>query len=85
MLPREYQGKFDNWMYGCDICQQVCPINSQSVPHQVPEFEPKPELLDMSREDWEKLTEDGFKRIFKNSAVKRTKFAGLKRNIQFLK
>jgi epoxyqueuosine reductase len=85
MLPQEYHGKFENWMYGCDICQQVCPINSQSVPHQVPEFEPKPELLDMSRREWEELTEDGFKKLFKNSAVKRTKFSGLQRNIQFLK
>jgi epoxyqueuosine reductase len=85
MLPDEYRGKFDNWMYGCDICQQVCPINSQSTPHQVPEFEPAPELLDMTRGDWEELTEDGFKKLFKGSAVKRTKYSGLKRNIEFLK
>ena len=85
MLPQEYQGKFENWMYGCDICQQVCPINSQSEPHQVPEFEPQPALLDMTKADWEKLTEDDFKKLFKNSAVKRTKFSGLKRNISFLK
>ena len=85
LLPDEYRGKFDNWMYGCDICQQVCPINSQSQPHQTPEFEPLPELIDMSRAEWEALTEDGFKKLFKNSAVKRTKHSGLKRNIEFLK
>jgi epoxyqueuosine reductase len=85
MLPDEYRGKFDNWMYGCDICQQVCPINSQSAQHQVPEFEPAPELLDMTRGEWEELTEDGFKKLFKGSAVKRTKYSGLKRNIQFLR
>ena len=85
LLPDAYHGKFDNWMYGCDICQQVCPINSQSQPHHTPEFEPKPELLDMTKQDWDTLTEDTFKTLFKHSAVKRTKFSGLKRNIEFLK
>ena len=85
LLPDAYHGKFDNWMYGCDICQQVCPINSQSQPHHTPEFEPKPELLDMTKQDWDALTEDTFKTLFKHSAVKRTKFSGLKRNIEFLK
>lgn len=84
LLPDEYRGKFDNWMYGCDICQQVCPINSQSTPHQVPEFEPAPGLLDMTHGEWEELTEEGFKKLFKGSAVKRTKYSGLKRNIEFL-
>lgn len=85
MLPDQYRGKFDNWMYGCDICQQVCPINSQSQPHQVPEFEPSPELMDMTKQDWQELTEETFKRLFKHSAVKRTKYSGLSRNISFLK
>lgn len=85
MLPDDYKGKFDNWMYGCDICQQVCPINSQAMPHHVPEFEPLPEVLDMTRTEWEALTEDSFKRLFKHSAVKRTKYSGLKRNIEFLR
>ena len=85
MLSDQYHGKFDNWMYGCDICQQVCPINSQSQPHHTAEFEPSAELLDMSKEQWQDLTEDGFKKLFKNSAVKRTKYSGLKRNIEFLK
>ena len=85
LLPDGMKGKFDNWMYGCDICQQVCPINSQSTLHQVPEFEPIPELLTMTKAEWEGLTDDHFKKLFKGSAVKRTKYTGLKRNITFLK
>jgi epoxyqueuosine reductase len=85
MLPGDMAGKFDNWMYGCDICQQVCPINSQAQPHHTPEFEPLPELLTMTRSDWEELAEDTFKKLFKGSAVKRTRYSGLKRNIGFLK
>ena len=85
MLPGDYKGKFENWMFGCDICQQVCPINSQAVRHHEPEFEPVKELLDMTKEDWNELKEETFKSLFKHSAVKRTKFNGLKRNIDFLK
>ncbi len=85
LLPEIYKGKFENWMYGCDICQQVCPINSQSQKHTEPAFEPKPELLNMTLNDWEELNEESFKLMFKHSAVKRTKFKGLKRNISFLK
>lgn len=85
VLPSEYKGKFEGWMYGCDICQQVCPINSQSQPHHEPRFNPGNDLLNMSRTDWEELTEDTFKALFKHSPVKRTRFAGLKRNIEFLK
>lgn len=84
ILPQEYKGKFKNWMYGCDICQQVCPINSQAEKHKEPAFEPLPELMNMTLKDWEQLNEESFKRLFKNSAVKRTKYAGLKRNIRFL-
>jgi epoxyqueuosine reductase len=84
MLPNDYKGKFENWMYGCDICQQVCPINSQAQKHNEPQFEPKPELLSMTANDWKELKEETFKNLFKNSAVKRTKFKGLKRNIEFL-
>jgi len=85
ILPADYSGKFENWMFGCDICQQVCPINAQSTPHHEPQFEPRPELLSMTRKDWQALSEETYRRIFKNSAVKRTKFKGLKRNIEFLK
>jgi epoxyqueuosine reductase len=85
ILPSEFKGKMDNWMYGCDVCQQVCPINSQAEPHHEPAFEPLPELMNMTRDDWENINEETFKRLFGKSAVKRTKFKGLKRNIYFLK
>ena len=84
-IPEEFAGKFENWMFGCDICQEVCPWNRFSKPHQEPEFEPHERLLEMSKKEWEELTEDVFKEIFRKSAVKRTKFEGLKRNINFLK
>lgn len=84
-LPSTMKGSFDDWMFGCDICQDVCPWNRFSKPHQEPLFQPKPELLSMSKSDWHEITEDVFKKIFQKSAVKRTKFQGLKRNISFLK
>jgi len=83
-IPDSFKGKMDNWMFGCDICQDVCPWNRFSIQHQEPAFNPHPELLEMTRQDWEEITEDTFKKIFKKSAVKRTKYAGLKRNINFL-
>jgi len=84
-IPQEFKGKTNNWMFGCDICQDVCPWNRFSVLHQEPAFQPPEELLAMTKADWEEITEDTFKKVFKNSAVKRTRFAGLKRNISFLK
>ena len=84
-IPTSVKGQFDNWMFGCDICQDVCPWNRFSKPHNEPLFNPHPELLSMTKKDWEEITEDVFKKIFKKSAVKRTKFTGLQRNIQFLK
>ncbi len=84
-IPQEFKGKMDNWAFGCDICQDVCPWNRFSVLHNEPAFQPPPELLEMSKRDWQEITEDTFKKVFKNSAVKRTKFTGLKRNIDFLK
>jgi len=84
-IPQEFKGKMDNWMFGCDICQDVCPWNKFSVLNTEPSFTPKHELLGMSKHDWEDITQDVFQKVFKNSAVKRTKFAGLKRNIEFLK
>jgi epoxyqueuosine reductase len=72
-------------MFGCDVCQDVCPWNRFSVPHSEPQFQPKENLLQMKKEDWLDITEDVFKTIFKNSAVKRTKFKGLTRNIDFIK
>jgi epoxyqueuosine reductase len=84
-IPRSFDNKLDNWMFGCDICQDVCPWNRFSVPHTEPAFQPKENLLQMKREDWLDITEEVFQKIFKNSAVKRTKFKGLTRNIDFLK
>ncbi|MDB5142424.1 MAG: queG, partial [Mucilaginibacter sp.] len=84
-IPQEFAGKMDNWMFGCDICQDVCPWNRFSVLHHEAAFKPHDDLLEMSKRDWEDITEDVFQKVFKNSAVKRTKFAGLKRNIEFLR
>lgn len=83
-LPNEMKGKFDDWAFGCDVCQDVCPWNRFSKPHSEPLFDPNPELLSMSKRDWEEITADTFQKIFKNSAVKRTKFSGLTRNLDFL-
>lgn len=84
-IPTEFQGKFEDWMFGCDICQDVCPWNRFSKPHSEPLFNTHPELLSMTKNGWEEITEDVFKKVFQKSAVKRTKYAGLKRNIDFLK
>ena len=84
-IPNEVKGKFDDWVFGCDICQDVCPWNRFSKPNSEPLFQANGELLNMKKEDWYELTEETFKRVFKNSAVKRTKFSGLKRNLEFLK
>lgn len=84
-LPQEMKGKFDDWAFGCDVCQDVCPWNRFSKSHSEPLFNPHPDLLTMTKKDWEEITEDTFRAVFKNSAVKRTKFEGLKRNINFLK
>ena len=84
-LPGDMSGKFDDWMFGCDVCQDVCPWNRFSSPHKEPRFNPHPDLLSMTKQDWEEITEEVFKKVFKKSAVKRTKFAGLERNIKFLK
>ncbi len=83
-IPEEMQGRFDNWAFGCDTCQDVCPWNRFSTPHSEPLFDPHPDLLKMSKSDWEDMTEEVFGALFRKSAVKRTKYAGLKRNLQFL-
>ena len=85
LLPSEMKGKMDNWMFGCDIWQDVCPWNRFSKPTSEIKFNPHENLLKMSKADWTDLTEEVFKELFKKSAVKRTKFDGLKRNIDFLK
>ena len=84
-IPTEMKGTFDDWVFGCDVCQDVCPWNRFSKPHSEPLFQANPELLSFTKKDWEEITEDVFKEVFKNSAVKRTKLEGLKRNVAFLK
>ncbi|MDB5014918.1 MAG: queG, partial [Daejeonella sp.] len=84
-IPSEFKGKMDNWMFGCDVCQDVCPWNKFSLITSENAFQPNPELLEMNEMDWQEITEETFKKVFKNSPVKRTKIAGLKRNISFLK
>lgn len=83
-IPYEMKGKFDEWMFGCDTCQDICPWNRFSKPHAEPLFNPNPELLSFSKKDWIEITEETFRAVFKNSPIKRTKFDGLKRNIKFL-
>ena len=84
-IPDHFSGKMDNWMFGCDICQDVCPWNRFSAPHTEPGFQASETLLNMKREDWMDITEEVFKQLFKHSAVKRTKFKGLSRNIDFIR
>jgi len=84
-IPSGLSGKFDDWIFGCDICQDVCPWNQFSKPHKEPLFDPNPEMLSMSKKEWADITEEVFQQLFRKSAVKRTKFSGLKRNINFLK
>ena len=84
-IPTEMQGKMDDWMFGCDVCQDVCPWNKFSKGHNEPLFNPNPQLLSFTKKDWEEITAYVFQQVFKNSAVKRTKLEGLKRNIEFLK
>ncbi len=85
IIPNEFKGKMDSWMFGCDVCQDVCPWNRFSKPHNEPLFNPHPDMLYLTKNDWEDLTEEVFQEMFRKSAVKRTKFKGLKRNIDFLK
>jgi epoxyqueuosine reductase len=83
-IPTEFKGQFEDWIFGCDVCQDVCPWNRFSASHREPLFNPHPELLKMSKKDWQEITQETFEKIFHKSAVKRTKFDGLKRNIGFL-
>ena len=84
-IPQEMKGKLDDWMFGCDVCQDVCPWNKFSKPHREPAFTPYPELLSFTKKDWEEITEDTFAKIFPNSPLKRAKLEGIKKNIDFLK
>jgi epoxyqueuosine reductase len=84
-IPQEYADRFGNWIFGCDICQDVCPWNRFSKPHTETDFTPLPGLMDMKQKEWEEITEDIFDKLFQGSAVKRTKFEGLKRNVLAVK
>ena len=84
-IPNDVKGQFDNWAFGCDICQEVCPWNRFATPHDEPDFQPIPELMNMTQNDWSEITEEVFNRLFAVSAVKRTGLKGLKRNLEFLK
>ena len=84
-IPSSVSGQFDDWMFGCDVCQDVCPWNRFSKAHKEPLFDPNPQVLSNSKKDWEEVTKEVFSEIFKKSALKRTKFEGLRRNITFLK
>ncbi|MBF7092892.1 tRNA epoxyqueuosine(34) reductase QueG [Flavobacterium sp. ALJ2] len=84
-IPQEMKGKFDDWAFGCDTCQDVCPWNRFSKAHSEPLFNPNLDVMAMSKKEWLEITEETFRVVFKNSPIKRTKFDGLKRNIDFLK
>lgn len=84
-IPTEFAGKMENWAFGCDICQEVCPWNRFAKPHQEPEFLPKEGMLQWNEQDWTEMTEEVFRKVFKKSPLKRTKFSGLQRNLRFLK
>ncbi len=85
LIPDARKGTFDNWMFGCDVCQDVCPWNRFSKSTNEISFTPIPQILNFSTSDWEELTEESFKVIFKNSPLKRAKFEGIKRNLNFIK
>lgn len=85
LIPGEMKGKFDNWMFGCDTCQDVCPWNRFSKPHQEIKFSPVPEILNLSTTEWEEMSEETFKKIFKNSPLSRSKYKGIQRNLKFIK
>ena len=84
LIPENVQGKFEQWMFGCDICQDVCPWNRFAKPHSTVEFTPVAAILNFSTRDWEELTEDAFKEIFRHSPLKRSKFSGIQRNLKFI-
>lgn len=84
-IPDQMRGKFDNWMFGCDVCQDVCPWNRFSQPNTEKQFVPNAEWLEYSKTDWEEITQDTFHRVFVNSPLKRSKYEGIVRNVKFLK
>ncbi|MGB3798160.1 MAG: 4Fe-4S double cluster binding domain-containing protein, partial [Lewinella sp.] len=83
-IPEEFSGRMEGWAFGCDICQEVCPWNRFSTPHEEPAFAPHPDLPGMGKREWMEMTEEVFRKVFRKSAVKRTKYSGLRRNVDFL-
>jgi epoxyqueuosine reductase len=84
LIPNEFEGKMDNWLFGCDVCQDVCPWNRFSKPHTEQAFKAHKEILNLSSQEWEAIEEQTFNTLFKNSPLKRTKWSGIQRNIQFI-
>jgi epoxyqueuosine reductase len=84
LIPESQKGKFDDWLFGCDTCQDVCPWNRFATPTAEPEFSPIPAVLNLRTSDWEELTEEGFRKMFRDSALKRAKYAGIRRNLKFI-
>ena len=84
LIPNEFEGKMDNWLFGCDVCQDVCPWNRFSKPHTEQAFKAHKEILNLSSQEWEAIEEHTFNTLFKNSPLKRTKWSGIQRNIQFI-
>jgi len=85
LIPEKMKGKFDDWLFGCDLCQDICPWNRFAKPNQETSFIPMPEVIQFNTRDWEELTEEAFKKIFKHSPLKRAKFQGVKRNLRFIR
>ena len=83
-IPEKFRGRWKQWIFGCDICQDVCPWNRKAIPTREPAFQPSEELMQMTRNDWENIDKPTFKKLFKGTAVERTGFKGLRRNIRFL-
>jgi len=84
LIPGEMKGQFNEWMFGCDVCQDVCPWNRFSKPNTELRFTPIPEILNLSAKEWELMSEDAFKEIFRHSPLKRSKWAGIQRNLKFI-
>lgn len=84
LIPEEMKGKFGNWLFGCDVCQDVCPWNRFAKVHREASFQPLPEILNFTTQDWEAMTEEQFKKIFQHSPLKRAKWKGISRNLKFI-
>jgi epoxyqueuosine reductase len=85
LIPEEKKGMFNNWFFGCDVCQDVCPWNRFSKPNSEIQFKPVPEILNFTTSQWEDLTEETFKQLFHESPLKRAKYEGIRRNLKFLR